>query len=266
MSRRLDLLRLDYAFSVLVPCLMAIYINNLNLFHYLDIIFGFLLYAITGNTLNDAIDMRNPDEKDTLERVQGYQWKEIAAISIIAFMFGTTLFVRTIINHPINLLFLVLIIIMVVGYCIKKDVPIFNQILLGASHVFLPYIIITTEAGKSGLNNEEWFIMLTFFSFAFAGQVVHEIIDGDAISRYSLKTQQIIVIISSCVTIIFAIFTVVLLDDIYFIPLAIIPIGSIYTFRRPTVSSSGVKDVGIILGNIMLLYFLILILNNMYGI
>ena len=77
MSRRIDLLRLDYAFSVIVPCLLALYFNNLTVRSHLDIIIGFLLYAITGNTINDAIDMRDPNENDTLERVKGYHWKEI---------------------------------------------------------------------------------------------------------------------------------------------------------------------------------------------
>ena len=130
MSRRIDLLRLDYAFSVIVPLLLAIYFNKLNLFDHLDIIVGFTLYAITGNTLNDAIDMRDPNEIDTLERTKGYHWKEIMAVAIIAFMFGTILFFRTIKVHPINGLYLVLTIIMVVVYCLKKAIPIFNQILL----------------------------------------------------------------------------------------------------------------------------------------
>ena len=62
-SRRLDLLRLGYAFSVLIPCLLAISLHNLLIWDYLDIIFGFFFYAITGNTLNDVIDTRNPEER-----------------------------------------------------------------------------------------------------------------------------------------------------------------------------------------------------------
>ena len=108
MSRRIDLLRLDYLFSVIVPCLMAIFINNLNIMEYLDILAGFSLYAITGNTLNDMIDAKNPDEKETIERIKGFQWKEIAAISIISFLFGTTLFIRTITEKPINALIIVI--------------------------------------------------------------------------------------------------------------------------------------------------------------
>jgi hypothetical protein len=266
MSRRIDLLRLDYAFSVIVPCLLAIYFNELNLFAHLDIIVGFLLYAITGNTLNDAIDMRNPDEKETIERVKGFHWKEILAIAIIAFLFGTMLFIRTIRAYPINGLLLIITVVMVVGYCIKKDVPIINQMLLGASHVFFPYLMIKIDAGlqDSLFNSGEWVLMITFFVFGFAGQIVHEIIDGDSITKFSLKTQQMTVIISSIITIILGIVVMIIVDDIYFLPLVFIPFGSIFTFRRPTASTRGVKDVGIVMGNVILLYFLILIIQQMF--
>jgi hypothetical protein len=104
--------------------------------------------------------------------------------------------------------------------------------------------------------------MITFFSFAFTGQVVHEIIDRDSISRLSLKAQQLTVIISSIITIIVGIIAVIVTQLVYFIPFCLIPIGSIYTFRKPTTSSRGVKDVGIILGNIIMVYLLVLILVN----
>ncbi|GAG23526.1 unnamed protein product, partial [marine sediment metagenome] len=251
-------------FSVIVPCLMAIFLNNLNLWEHLDIIIGFCLYAITGNTLNDMIDAKNPEEKETIERIKGFHWKEIATISIISFVFGTMLFVRTIRTHPINLLILIMIIGMVVFYCIKKDLPIINQILLGVSHVFLPYLIIKIDSSiEPLLTPGEWFLMFCFFSFTFTGQIVHEIIDGDSITRFSLRVQQLTVLISSIITITMGIAILFIIEfekSIYFLPFCLIPIGSIYTFRKPTSSTKGVKDVGIILGNIILVYFLVLIL------
>jgi hypothetical protein len=260
MSRRIDLLRLDYAFSVIVPMLMAIYFNDLNLLDHLDIIIGFGFLAVTGNTLNDAIDMRNPKEEDTLERTKGYHWKEIATIGVITFVFGMMFFLRTIRAHPINAVYLASSIIMVIVYCVKKDILIVNQILLGVSHVFFPYIMIKTDAGSTPvLSDIEWFLMLCFFSFAFTGNVVHEIIDGDSISKLSLKGQQMVVIISSCITIGIGILVLIVLKDIYFLPFVLIPIGSIYTFRKPTRSTKGVKDVGIILGNVIMVYFILLI-------
>ncbi|MHA1782038.1 MAG: hypothetical protein ACTSUL_01280, partial [Promethearchaeota archaeon] len=72
MSKGLKLLRIEYIFSVLVPCLLSIYLNNYNLLNHIWILAGFAFYAITGNTLNDFIDMKDPNEKETLERVAGY--------------------------------------------------------------------------------------------------------------------------------------------------------------------------------------------------
>ena len=54
---RIEVLRLDYLFSVILPCLLAIYINHLHIIDYLDIIFGWGFLGITGNLLNDIKDM-----------------------------------------------------------------------------------------------------------------------------------------------------------------------------------------------------------------
>jgi hypothetical protein len=260
--RRINLLRLDYVFSVVVPCLMAIYINDFNLVDHLDIIMGFTLYAIVGNTLNDMIDAKDPHEEETIERVAGFHWKEIATVAITAFLFGSMMFVRTIQEHPQNAILLVAIIVMVVVYCLKKNLPIINQILLGVSHVFLPYLMIKIDGNANPILNEnEWILMMTFFSFAFTGQIVHEIIDGDSITKFSLRTQQLVVIVSSVVTMVMGFFALSI-ADIYFLPFIFIPIGSIYTFRKPTHSTKGVKDAGIILGNIILFYFLVLIIQG----
>ena len=80
MGSRFGLLRLDYTFSVIIPMLMAIYLNRLNPFNHIDILIGFLFFAITGNTWNDVIDMRDPNEVETLKRVEGYHPKEIFTI------------------------------------------------------------------------------------------------------------------------------------------------------------------------------------------
>ena len=257
---------MGYTFSVLIPCILVIYLHELVPWDYLDIIFGFFFYAITGNTLNDVIDARNPEETETIERIKGFTWKEILSISILSFIFGSMLFVRTIIENWVNGLILVGIIGLVVIYCFEKRIPIINQIFLGLSHVFGPYIMIKIDAGISPLiSGAELFLMFTFFAFAFTGQVVHEAVDGDAITRFSLKIQQIVVIVSSLITIGVGIAAVIVLNDIYFIPFCIIPLGSLYIFRKPERPKPGVKDVGIILGNIILLYFLVLIVVKLYA-
>ncbi|MHA1731894.1 MAG: hypothetical protein ACTSU5_08115 [Promethearchaeota archaeon] len=267
MSRRIDLLRLDYIFSVIVPCLMAVYFHSLNLFAHLDIIGGFACFAVTGNLLNDAIDSRDPDDVETKERTEGFHWKEIAAMGLLAFLFGSTLFVRSVTQHPVNGIILVAIIAMVVLYCVKlKPVPIVNQVLLGVSHVVLPFIMIKVDAGSTPVMEEiDWVLLLTFFAYAITGQLVHEVIDGDAITRFSLRTQQAIIWASSLVTIAAGIWATAYLRMYYFLPFVFIPLGTLYTFRKPTTSTKGVKDVGIVLGNVIMFYFLVLILQQQFG-
>lgn len=267
--RRIDILRIDYAFSVIIPCLIPIYIYNLNFFSHLDILFGFLMYAITGNTLNDIIDMRDPREIETLERVKGYHWKEIMGISIVTFTFGSMMFVRTISEHPINGLFLFCTVFMVVLYCLKKNIIIFNQLLLGFSHIFFPYLMIKVDAGLPiEFTYSDWMLMWCFLSFAATGQLVHEAIDGDSITRLSLKNQQRIIISGSLLTIVIGIiigFFSEVPNGIYFLPFIIMPAGTIYTFRKPTNSTQGVKDIGLVSGNIIMFYFIFLIFQQMFG-
>jgi 4-hydroxybenzoate polyprenyltransferase len=272
MSRRIDLLRLEYAFSVIVPCLLAVYFNNFNLFAHLDIIGGFLLYAITGNLLNDAIDAKDPKDVETKERVQGYRPKEIMAMGLIAFLFGTFLFVRTCVDHWENTILLIVIVVMVVGYCLKfKQWVIINQILLAVSHVLLPYFMVEIDGGVTTFGLLDWVLILTFFAYAYTGQIVHEAIDGDAITRFSLRTQQIIVWVSSLITtglgIVanFVLWSTSTPEWYIFLPMIFVPLGTIYIFRRPKQHPKGVKDIGIVLGNILMLYILVLIVRQMWA-
>jgi 4-hydroxybenzoate polyprenyltransferase len=271
LSRRIDLLRLDYIFSVIVPILIAIFINNYLIWDHIDIIVGFAMLAITGNTWNDVVDMRDPNEKETLERVKGYHWKEIFTIGLVSFVLGITLLLRTCFEKWINGVLLVVIIVLVLLYCTRyKSIPILNHILLGGSHILLPYFMIKIDhigipLTEPLMTDMEWFLMITFFTYAITGQFVHEVIDGDSITRFSLKTQQKIIWISSVVTLIVAICTLILYPVIYFFPFIFFPIGTMYTFRHPTSSTKGVKDVGILMGNFLLVYFITLIIMQMNG-
>ena len=101
-SRRLDLLRLDYAFAVIVPCLLAIFLNDLKLLAHLDIILGFGFFVMTGCVMNDAIDRRDPREIETIERTKDFVWKELAALAIVCFAFGFGFMIRTVLDHPLN--------------------------------------------------------------------------------------------------------------------------------------------------------------------
>lgn len=268
MSKRIDLLRLDYVFSVVIPMLIAIYLNRLNPFMHLDILLGFTFLAITGNTWNDVIDMRHPEEEETIARVEGYHPREIFTVGLASFVLGVTLLMRTAIDYPINGILLVFIIIMVLAYCIWfKQYPILNQVLLGASHIVLPYFMIKNDAQLPLMTGIEWALMLTFFAFAITGQLVHEVIDGDAITKaLSLKQCQFVIWISSIITIIMAVWSFIIIQNFYFIPFMLFPLGTMFTFRRPTESTKGVKDVGILIGNFLLLYFVCLITLQRAGV
>lgn len=266
---KFNLLRLDYCFSVIVPLLLAIYLNRLNLFYHLDIIIGFVFLAITGNTWNDVIDMRDPSEIETLKRVEGYHPKEIFTIGVVSFVLGISLLLRTCIQYMLNAILLLSIITMVLLYCIwLKPVPIINQFLLGLSHIILPYFMIKVDAGLPLIDIEtELPILLSFFAFALTGQYVHEVIDSDSLFKhFSLRQCQILIWIGSLISLGLGIWAFIVLKQYYFFPFIFIPIGTIYTFRRPTKSTKGVKDIGILFGNFILIYFLCLIILQMVGV
>ena len=129
MSKGFKLLRLEYLFSVLIPCFLAIYMNNYELSAHIWILTGFGFYAITGNTLNDVIDMKDPREKETLERVEGFHRKEILIISIGSFILGTACFINDLLNNPLLAIYLVIIVGSVIFYCLNKSLVILNQII-----------------------------------------------------------------------------------------------------------------------------------------
>ncbi|MBD3212269.1 MAG: hypothetical protein GF311_06635 [Candidatus Lokiarchaeota archaeon] len=264
MARRINLLRLDYLFSVIVPLLIAIYLNNLTPLKYIDILFGFGLLAITGNTWNDMIDMKDPEEKETMRRVEGYHPREIFTIGLGSLIFGIALLLRTCLENYINAIFLGIVVIMVITYCLWiKPIPIINQIFLATSHVILPYFMIKVDAGIFSIEFGELIFLIAFFTFAVLGQIVHEVIDNDAIRKHlSLRQCQIVIWIFSILTLILAGWAFVLIQDYYFLPFLFVPLGTIFTFRRPTESTQGVKDVGILIGNFLMFYFIALIIMN----
>ncbi len=269
MSKGFRLLRVEYLFSVLVPCLLSIYLNNYDVFPHIWILAGFGFYAITGNTLNDVIDMKDPNEKETLERVQGYRRKEIFTISLASFLLGTVCFMNSIIANPLLGVYLAIIVISVIFYCLFKSLVIINHIILGISHIFLPYFMIKINAGDISMNYFpdltlfELLIILTIASVAFSGQMLHEMIDGDSLSKLSPKTSRLIIWISSIISLTIAIFSLVITQYIIFLPVVFFPFGIIYIFRKPRTDLAGrssLKDVGIILGNLTFVYIIILII------
>ncbi len=270
MSSGFRLLRVEYIFSVIIPCLICIYLNDYDITSHIWLLAGFSFYAITGNTLNDVIDMRDPNEIETLERVKGYGRKEIAVLAMASFMLGTMCFMNDILVNPILGFYLVIIIFMVVFYCMFKKLVIINHIILGISHIILPYFMIKLNAGDDFINifpNMELYeslILATITAVAFTGQMVHEMIDGDSLAKLKPKTSQLVIWIACIVSLIIAIFSFVITKYWIFIPIVFFPLGIMYIFRKPRNNLLGrvsLKDTGIILGNLMLAYIIILIIT-----
>jgi len=269
MSKGFRLLRVEYLFSVLVPCLLCIYLNDYNPIAHIWILAGFSFYAITGNTLNDAIDMKDPNEKETLERVKGYQRKEILMLSIASFTLGTMCFWNIFIKNVLLAIYLAIIVILVVFYCKFKSLVIINHIILGASHIFLPWFMIKINAGEiifnalPYLSTFEWLVLAAVASIAFTGQMLHELIDGDSLSKLTPKKSQIVIWIASIVSLIIGILSIIITQYVLFLPIIIFPIGILYIFRKPRSDLLGrysLKDTGIILGNLIFVYIIILII------
>jgi len=271
MSKGFRLLRVEYIFSVLVPCLLCIYFNNYDPIAHIWILAGFCFYAITGNTLNDAIDMDDPTEKETLERVEGYQKKEILVLSISSFVLGTMCFWNVFVENLLLLVYLILIVALVVFYCKFKSLVIINQIILGVSHIFLPWFMIKINAGDIALNifpnlsAFEWLLLSSIASVAFTGQMLHELIDGDSLSKLTLRKAQYVIWIACIISLIIAVSSIILTQDLLFLPIIIFPVGILYIFRKPRnnlLGRTSLKDTGIILGNLIFAYVIILILAS----
>ncbi|MFX0106368.1 MAG: UbiA family prenyltransferase [Candidatus Hodarchaeota archaeon] len=270
MSKGFKLLRVEYIFSVLIPCLLCIYLNeDYNLESHIWILAGFAFYAITGNTLNDVIDMKDPNEKETLERVKGYSRKEISVLAIASFLLGTMCFMKRILTIPILGVYLTFIVCMVVFYCIFKSLVIINHIILGVSHIILPYFMIKIDGGDIFMNifpEMELFeslILAAITAVAFTGQMVHEMIDGDSLAKLKPRTSQLVIWIACIISLSIAVISFIITTYLIFLPILFFPLGIMYIFRKPRTDLLGrtqLKDIGIILGNLMFAYMIILVI------
>ena len=269
MSKGFKLLRVEYIFSVLIPCLLCIYLNGYNVIAHIWLLAGFGFYAITGNTLNDAIDMKDPNEKETLERVKGYSRKEILVLAIGSFLLGTMCFINDILMRPILGIYLAIIVFMVIFYCKFKKLVIINHIILGVSHIILPYFMIKINAGEVFMNifpEMELFeslILAAITAVAFTGQMVHEMIDGDSLAKLKPKTSQLVIWVACITSLSIAIISFIVTKYLIFLPILFFPLGIMYIYRKPRTDLLGrtsLKDTGIILGNLMLAYLIILIM------
>ena len=271
MSKGFRLLRVEYIFSVLVPCLLCIYLNNYEITSHIWILAGFSFYAITGNTLNDVIDMKNPTEKETLERVKGYGRKEIGTISIASFLLGTMCFLNVILPNPLLGLYLILIVLLVIIYCLFKFLVIINHVILGISHIILPWFMIKINAGDISFgflptfSLNELLILISVTIVAYTGQMVHEMIDGDSLAKLSPRKSQIIIWIICLISLGISLTSLIISQYLIFLPIIFFPLGILYVFRRPRnnlLGRTSLKDIGIILGNLIQLYVIVLIIAS----
>ncbi len=268
MSKSFKVLRVEYVFAVIIPCLLCIYVNNYNVANHLWLLAGFGFYAMCGNTLNDVIDMKNPNEKETLERVKGHSRKEITTISITTFLLGTACFTNEIIEKPILLLYLAITVILVIIYCLFKSLIFINHVLLGISHLFFPWFMVKINAGDilmdlfPDLSVLEWLVLFCAASFAFTGQMIHEQIDGDSISRFSLRTIQIVVYVSAIISLIIGTISLIMTRYFLFLPFIFFPLGIMFLFRKPRDLRGRIplKDTGIMICNLFFAYMIILII------
>ncbi|MHA1314157.1 MAG: hypothetical protein ACTSRB_09650 [Candidatus Helarchaeota archaeon] len=248
----LKLLRVEYLFSVLLPCFLAIYINRLPLFpFYVPMIFGWAFLGITGNVLNDMVDK---------DRDLGYTDKELGVIAITSFFMGITLLLKYIIFNLINLILVLTAIILVVCYCLwLKHFPIVNKFVLVFSHVIIPYLVIKIPNPFDPIFIPEISLLIGLFFFAISGQVVHELIDKEAISKYSLETIRIVVLACCGISIASFFVATILTMNYFFIPFFLAPIGTIYMFRRKNRPRKNIKNIGILVGNLQMVYTIVLI-------
>jgi len=270
MSKGFKLLRVEYIFSVIIPCLLCIYLNeDYNIQSNIWILAGFAFYAITGNTLNDVIDMKDPNETETLERVKGYNRKEISVLAIASFFLGTMCFINDILMRPILGIYLAIIVFMVIFYCMFKKLVIINHIILGVSHIILPYFMIKINAGDVFINVfpylelEESLILASITAVAFTGQMVHEMIDGDSLAKLKPRRSQLVIWIACIISLSIAVISFIITKELIFLPILFFPFGIMYIFRKPRTDLLGrrqLKDIGIILGNLMFAYMIILII------
>ena len=85
--------------------------------------------------------LRQSNELKDLRGKKSYQFQYFLSSLEVCYLFEQLL------KIGYNGVILVIIIALVVIYCFQKRIPIVNQIFLGVSHVFLPYLMIKIDSG-----------------------------------------------------------------------------------------------------------------------
>ncbi|MBD3228380.1 MAG: hypothetical protein GF329_09345 [Candidatus Lokiarchaeota archaeon] len=244
-------LRVDYLFSVIVPVLLAVYINDLIIFNYIKLIGGWIFIGIAGNLLNDAIDQ---------DRELIFTRNHLLSMFLISLCIGILLMLDTFISSLFDLMLFSIAAILVVLYCVKlKKYPIINKFVLVFSHIIIPYLIIEFPIYTDPLFWSELSVLVGIFFFGFAAQVIHEVSDEEAFKKFSQKTIRIIILLFSILSIIFITIAVILLWEYYLIPLMFPSIGMIVLYRKSVTPTDVHKKAGILVGNLLLFYFIFIV-------
>ena len=138
---------------------------------------------------------------------------------------------------------------------------------MGISHIVLPWLMIKINAGDIAFNFfpnltlHELLILLSIASVGYTGQMLHELIDGDSLSKLSPRISQLVIWIASVTSLVITVVSLIVTQKIIFLPIIFFPFGILYIFRKPRTDLLGrtsLKDIGIILGNLILVYVIIL--------
>jgi len=251
-AHRWEVLRLDYLFAVLVPCMIALYVNHAGSSGFLEnlkLIAGWAFLGIAGNVINDMVDK---------DRNLGWDPKELAAIAIGSLVLSLLCFASAMASNPATIIYVATAIGLVFVYCIGlKKVPLASGFVQVFAEVCMPYFSIHLPTSPV-----EWLWLVSLFFFSMLSQFMHEAIDKEAVaSRFSPNKVRIIVFIFSGLTLGFGAVLFLMTLDFNILPIAFVPFATIYIFRSPrTAPAPNIKSIGIILGNFFLIYFIVLIL------
>jgi hypothetical protein len=238
---------------VITPVILAIYINELTLLNFIRLIGGWIFIGIAGNLLNDIKDQ----DRDLI-----FTQKQLISMFLISFCAGILLMLNTFILSLLDLVLFIIAAVLVILYCLKiKKYPIINKFVLVVSHVIIPYLIIKIPNYSEPLFWGEISILIGVFFFGFAAQIIHEVSDEEAFEKYSPKLTRAIILSFSLISVIFISISVILLYDYYLIPLIFPSLGMIVLYRRQFKAKGVHKKAGILVGNLLLLYLLILVIS-----
>ncbi|NMC05738.1 MAG: UbiA family prenyltransferase [Candidatus Lokiarchaeota archaeon] len=250
-ASRWAVVRLDYLFVVVIPCLVALYTNrNLPGFMILDhlkTILGWTFLGIAGNVINDIVDK----DRDT-----GWRAKELAAIAIGSICLAALCLVDAVMANVINALWIGTAIALILLYNFgMKKVPLASGFVQVLAEIAMPYFTIHVPDDE-----QEWFWLLSLYLFGVLSQFMHEALDRDALARrFSPARVRSIVLLFSILTLVSGFVLLALSGDLNILPFAFVPVACIYIYRVPRASAGNIKSIGIILGNFFMVYFVVLL-------